>query len=306
MYRRLEKAEADYLHKKDHTWVLRERRDELTGELYEKVVLLRGVLERVYGKKRALLVTGIEGKTPRDPHDLAQVALALVDRLRSYGPDLPEPDLPGLEFSPEETAAALEPLARGLADAWRALQGWHRQVELLLLARNEAREELDELVVGMSEMLQGLYVASGLRHLVPGIRNPGASIQRAMREAPRASLERARAALADADRQNPASHPVRRRVPVGESGPRPLRARSELGGTRSRAPITASADSKSSSHPVRTRLETHESSSRGSILRFERPNSASHPVQRRNRGENSEERVPLEEMEGGEAGERPA
>lgn len=42
VYRSLEEVEADYLHKKDHTWVLREHRDDLTAEL-RRTSVARGI-----------------------------------------------------------------------------------------------------------------------------------------------------------------------------------------------------------------------------------------------------------------------
>lgn len=271
VYEKLDRAEAAYLHKKDHAGWLRKRRDELSKTLYDQVVMLRGFLDRVYGKPAALQMTGLKGKTPRDPFELAQAGLALVKRLRKHGTDLPDVELAGLSFRPEETAEALEPLVRELDETWHALQDWNREVEGLLLDRNAARDRLDNLLTGMHQLLEGLYTAAGLKHLVPGIRNPGASVRRAMRTASETLRTRPRHSQSGPESLKTASHPVRTGVWVGETAERPPSAASKL--------------PNSASHAVRRRLETDETGSRLSILRFEHPDATSHAVRSQHRGE---------------------
>lgn len=285
-YEELRRAESVYLAKKQQAPGLRERRDELVRTLYDKVVALRGFLDRVYGKPTAILLTGLEGKTPRDAFEMAEVGSVVLERLRAHGGDLPEPQFEGLEFQPEETAAGLEPLVRQLAETLRALDDWSRDTELLLVARNEARSELDEMLTGTHEMLEGFYVAAGLRHLVPGLRSPGASMRDALRSTPAASRRRAWQDLAEAGGRIPGSHPVQTRNPVGEprdSSPSPD-ARPEK--VRESPTIAASSPPDSASHPVQASLGVDGFGSETPILHFEPPDPASHPVRRRKSGEN--------------------
>lgn len=284
-YGALKEAEASYLLEKDRTGILRNQRDELTARLYEQVVAVRGFLERIYGKNASIRLTGLEGKTPRDPHDLAQAGLTVVERLRAEGQELPEPRFEGVEFHPEKTAAALERLARSVADTLEALARHHRRVELLMLERNEARAQLDEMLTGTQEMLEGLYVAAGLRHLVPGIRTSGASVKNALRETPRSSLERAWRFLAEADRQKTGSHPVRRRDPVEEVGNCAISADFRPVQAGKSQTIPASSFPDSASPPVRARHLMDDFISWGSVLPFERSKPLSHPVRRRKSGE---------------------
>lgn len=284
-YEALRRKEAAYLRRKHEAPELRTRREELTRELYDQVVAVRGFLERVYGKPATTRLTGLEGRTPRDPWELARAGRTLVDRLRTEGGELPEPRFPGVEFEPQVTAAGVESLARELADVLRSLREWDREMDLLLLARNDARKDLDDLVTGTSEMMDGFYTAAGLRHLVPGVRTPGASVKRALREAPESSRRRAVQDLAEFERRNPASHAVRRRDPVDGSENAPIRARPEDLGSRTYGSIPEPKDQDSSSHAVQTRAENVGSGENGSILRFEDQNSRSHAVRRRNRGE---------------------
>lgn len=281
----LRRAESAYLRKKHEAPQLRERRDELTRTLYDKVVALRGFLERVYGKPAATRLTGVEGRTPRDPHELAEAGQVLVDRLRAHGVELPEPLFAGLEFRPEDTADGLEPLVRELADVLRSLDDWGRQMDLLLVARNEARKDLDDLVTGTAEMMDGFYAAAGLRHLVPGIRTPGASMKRALRETSRLSRRRAYDDLAEATGQNTRSHAVRARDPVDESANWRKTADFGQGESQDVPSVAASADRNPAPHAVPTRLEVNQSGSESAILQFEPPKPASHAVRRRNRGE---------------------
>ena len=296
-YETLRRAESGYLKKKHQAPQLRRRRDERAQTLYDMVVALRGFLERVYGKPAAIRLTALEGRTPRDPRELAEAGLTVVDRLRAHGEEPPEPRVPGIDFRPEDTAAAVETLARELADTLRALDDWSREMDLLLVARNEARQDLDDLVTGTSEMLDGFYVAAGLRHLVPGIRTPGASMKRALRDTSWLSRRRAYDDLAAADRQNAASHAVRARDPVDESANWQRSADFRPGESRDFPPIPASAHPNSAPHAVRTRLAMDRSSSESSILRFEPPDPASHAVRRRHRGERGETEAVVGEVE---------
>lgn len=280
----LHRAESAYLRMKHRAPELRKRRGELTRTLYDKVVALRGFLERVYGKPSALRLTGLQGRTPRDPYELAQAGLTLVDRLRTHGAELPEPEVSGLDYRPAETATALEPLARELSETLRALNSCGRETELAMLTRNRMRRDLDDLITGTQEMMDGFYVAAGLRHLVPGIRTPGASMQRALRTTSKSSRRLASQDLAEFERQNPASHAVRTRDPVLTSQFQPLEARSESLGSRSHPHDAGRKDLDAPSHAVRTRPEEVPSRTQRSISRSEDPNSPSHAVQRRNRG----------------------
>lgn len=81
-FRRLDAAEEAYQFKKSNAYPMRNRRDELTRTLYEKVVALRGILERQYCREASEAVTGYRGKTPRDPYELALTSIFLLSRLR--------------------------------------------------------------------------------------------------------------------------------------------------------------------------------------------------------------------------------
>lgn len=136
------------------------------------------------------------------------------------------------------------------------------------------------------EMLEGFYVAAGLRHLVPGLRSPGASMQDALRSTPAASRRRAWQDLAEAGGRIPGSHPVRRRTPVGEprdSSPSPDSRPEKV---RKSPTIAASSPPDSASHPVQASLGVDGFGSETPILHFEPPDPGSHPVRRRKSGEN--------------------
>lgn len=285
-HERLRRAESVYLARKHQAPGLRKRRDELTQALYDQVVALRGFLDRVYGKSTAIRLTGLKGKTPRDPFELAEAGSVVLERLRAHGEDLPEPRFDGLEFRPRKTAAGLEPLVRDLAETLRALDGWSRDTEQLLVARNEARSELDEMLTATHEMLQGFYVAAGLRHLVPGIRTPGASMQDALRTAPATSRRRAWKDLSEGGGQIPGSHPVRRRNPVEkarDSSPSPDSRPEKV---RKSPTIAALSLPDSASHPVQASLGEDGFGSETPILHLKPPDPGSHPVRRRKLGEN--------------------
>lgn len=128
-YEALRRKEAAYLRRKHEAPELRKRRAELTRELYDQLVAVRGFLERVYGKPAATRLTGLEGRTPRDPWELARAGSTLVDRLRTQGGEVPEPRFPGVDFEPEVTAAGLEVLARELAEVLRSLREWDREMD---------------------------------------------------------------------------------------------------------------------------------------------------------------------------------
>ncbi len=128
-------------------------------------------------------------------------------------------------------------------------------------------------------------MAAGLRHLVPGLRSPGASMQDALRRTPAASRRRAWKDLAEAGGQTPGLHPVRRRNPVGEACVSSSSPASRPERLRKSPTIAASSPPDSASHPVQASLGVDGFGSETPILHFEPPDPGSHPVRRRKSGE---------------------
>lgn len=178
-FHRLWDADNAYQAKKTNAYPLRDRRDDLTKELYDKVVALRGVLERLYCRKTATSITGFEGKTPRDPHELALMSIFLLSRLRTLKLEtFPAPTLSVIPLDLPKIADELEPLVLELNRVLRELQNWSQSEAALLKARNRAQADFDRMRTSVAVTLAGLYRAAGLAELIPQITNPHVSVEK--------------------------------------------------------------------------------------------------------------------------------
>ena len=213
----LEAADRAYERQRDVTRVMRKARDERTAHLYPHLVRLRKALVAAYGPAYGVLLSGLEGKTPREPAPLARAARRLIGRLRDATIEPPAPRVPGWSLDREATAAALETDTAALEEALSAVSRSRARETPLLAEREQALARFRDVKTGVSEMLEGIYRTAELDHLVPGLRKPGAAAAAAVphRVEPRAEGRTA------------APHPVERR-PEGETtAPHPVEPRSE-------------------------------------------------------------------------------
>lgn len=171
----LEAADRAYERQRDVTRVMRKARDERAGHLYPQLVRLRKALGTAYGPAHGVLLTGLEGKTPREPAPLARAARTLIRRLRDATIELPAPRVPGWSLDREATAAALETDTAALEQALAAVSRSRARETPLLAEREEALTRFRDVKTGVSEMLEGIYRTAELDHLVPGLRRPGAT-----------------------------------------------------------------------------------------------------------------------------------
>jgi hypothetical protein len=101
--------------------------------------------------------------------------------------ELPRPKTAGFSLDREELAAALEELVDDLDRKLDAVLDGEAGETVCLVQRDEVLAEFREVRTGAARLLEGIYLAAGLRHLVPGIRHPRAAAAGASR--PTAELE---------------------------------------------------------------------------------------------------------------------
>ena len=184
---RLEAADRVYERQKTETRRARRERDAAAKVLYRRLVAVRKALSGAYPGTVVVLLLGLDGKTPREPWPLLHAGREAVWRLRDGSIELPRPKTAGFSLDRHELAAGLEVLVDELERAVDAVFDAQAGETVRLVARDEVLAEFREIRTGAARLLEGIYLAAGLQHLVPGIRHPGASVTRGFR--PTAELE---------------------------------------------------------------------------------------------------------------------
>lgn len=171
--------EADHLRERSiHDLpLLRERRDDAVQAAYDQLVRVRQVLRAVLGEKRALKVLGVDGKTPTQPDHLLIRLHESAERLRRPSLDNAELRMPGMTQSWDELADGLDAVAAPLEEAIVAVRDGNKDADVALVARGKVEKEFQDLMVGFTNVLEGLYIAGGVRGLASRLRpsTPGAS-----------------------------------------------------------------------------------------------------------------------------------
>lgn len=275
--------------------MMRERRDELTAELYDTMVSLRGTIRSTFGAGYEKQLFGT-GKTPRDPFTLAKLAGEIARSLRN--PEL-QKQLSGSPFAQFDWDVAADDLGQKAVRLEEVLHDLDENAAGQTSAvrrKDQAAEDFDRTQKGMFKVLEGLMemvgmddVARQLRPTVPAKR--GASADEAMSEIPEAVKQprerKIEAAVAprDTDRDEiaaaagsdstsePSPPPLRLVESASEAdsaAPGAIEWASEAGITISDPPAATKARERPSSgrlrastHPVRTASDP--------------PGAASHP-----------------------------
>ena len=184
---RLEAADRAFERQKVETRRARRERDAAAKVLYRRLVAVRKVLSGAHPSTVVVRLLGLEGKTPREAWPLLHAGRDAVWRLRDETIELPQPRTAGFSLDRRELAAALEELVDDLDRKLDAVLDGEAGETVCLVQRDEVLAEFREVRTGAARLLEGIYLAAGLRHLVPGIRHPGATASRASR--PTAELE---------------------------------------------------------------------------------------------------------------------
>ena len=166
-----EQADFAYERQKGHTRALRRLRDAGARELYQRLVRLRKALTGSFPDATATRILGVSGKTPREAVALANVGRTMLRRLLDETIELSEALPRGVSLDRRALAAAFEEQVMALEQGLDAVRDAIADETVLLVARDEALALLREVKTGAARMLEGLYLAAGLPHLVPGIRH---------------------------------------------------------------------------------------------------------------------------------------
>jgi hypothetical protein len=252
---RLQAADRAYEAQKSTRHRLRVERDETARAFYRRLVQVRTFLTEHLPGTAARQLLGLKGRTPREPWPLLDAGEVLVGRLRNERFEMPASKSPGVTFDRQVLADTLGRQVAALEEAIKAVDRATAREGLLQVLRDDALAEFREVRTGVARILEGLYVAAGLRHLVPGIRNPRAAATHRSGARPQHASTAAHQPTARLEPESAASHhpdagvmhettaPHRPGVAL-EHGPTPTHrpgAASELEPTTPHRPGTASA-----------------------------------------------------------------
>jgi hypothetical protein len=149
---------------------LRKEREAVARAAYDRFVTVRKVLEAVAGRPAALDVLGVAGATPQRPAALLERMREAIVRLRRPERLPTELDMPGMTQDWGRLADALSQAADRLEEVLTRQRRKRRDAELALLERQRAREAFNNTYVGLTKVLDGLYIAADERELAERLR----------------------------------------------------------------------------------------------------------------------------------------
>lgn len=148
----------------------RERRDELTREVYGQLVELRGLIRGLLGKNMERELFGAGQKTPREPWELARVAHNVTVLLAH--PKAQDDLCRGLA-NEALWAAAVEKMSAPLAELWRLLHeldAMERDERVAVDRLHEAKERLHRSQIQVFRVQESLLGLAGCEALAEDLR----------------------------------------------------------------------------------------------------------------------------------------
>lgn len=166
---------ADELHNAelDDDFAPRSRRDEVTAELYRRLVGIRGAAAELYGAERSAALLGVDGATAQQPDALRRQAERLMARLRDPAFELPPPLLPGVAVDPASWVEILEPAATAVGEVLRELDRETREAETSFKNKTAAMAAYDRVFLSVARLLEALYRSAGEELLADRVRPSG-------------------------------------------------------------------------------------------------------------------------------------
>ncbi len=155
----------------------RRLRDELNQKLEVKGRRLRDVLDRIFGEGAGREIAGLDRRTAQEPVDIIAQTERIMERLRTVDIETLRLELPGFTMSPETLIADLEPDYRAMVEVVQEVNRENRRSDATLIAKNEAKEENDQIFRYCASILAGVYGLAGheelARRVTPSIRRGG-------------------------------------------------------------------------------------------------------------------------------------
>lgn len=148
----------------------RDRRDELTQEVYDQLVKLRVVIRGLLGKSQERKLFGAGQKTPREPRELARVAQNVITFLGH--PEAQEGLCLGLA-NEDLWTAAVKKMAEPLGELWQVLHelAVMESDERAALRRfHEAKDELHQSQLRVFRIQESLLELAGCEGLAEDLR----------------------------------------------------------------------------------------------------------------------------------------
>ncbi len=154
---------------------LGERRDQLTGGLFDHFIKVRHSLENVYGGTRGFTVVGVAGPTLRDPSGLVKQVRETVDFLGS--PKVALSGVDGFAVDHTQVAGRLASDADALGGTLADFAEANKQAEATRLQKNDAIKAYDRTFLYVARTVEGLFNIAGLHDAAervrPSVRRPG-------------------------------------------------------------------------------------------------------------------------------------
>lgn len=145
----------------------RQRRDELSEEVYDILVSVRDAVQGVYGAK-AVEQLGLAGRTPRDPVLLARVCATVIEQLGAV--KLPKPRIEGSKVELKGYREKLTALHEGLTQAIKDVARETREAEQTQAAKTAAFEAHQRQATGVAHLLTGVFRLAHLDELADRVR----------------------------------------------------------------------------------------------------------------------------------------
>lgn len=167
---RLEKAAREYAQEIQDDPSKRQEWRAVIDEAYQRFLRVRHILEEAIGEAKTYELLGVTGTTPQRPQTLLTHMQSASDRLRNPK-RLPESlAMPGMTLSWADLAAALDRDASRLAEALDRQREERRRADLALLRKDRVQTAVNDTYVGLTKVLDGLYIAAGQREMAARLR----------------------------------------------------------------------------------------------------------------------------------------
>ena len=145
-------------------------RDQWVESVRQKLVDIRPIVQGLFGRKRAVEIVAIDGKTARQPEHLWRQGEHTVSRLRDPDLQVPEASTASVVFDPGGLADELEPMVTALRSAIDEVEVDRRDAATTQQAKQEAIDEHDLLMAACGRILSGFYLLAGRQDLARRIR----------------------------------------------------------------------------------------------------------------------------------------
>ncbi len=169
-FERMVAADKAHLDELTNDIAPRIERDKLVAAVRQKLIDVRGIVQGLFGRKRAVEVVAVDGETATQPDLLWRQAEHTLSRLRSPDLRLPAASTAAFAFDPTTLADELDPMVAALEASITTVNLDRRAAATSQQEKKDAIEDHDLLITACGRIVSGFYLLAQRPDLADRIR----------------------------------------------------------------------------------------------------------------------------------------